>query len=71
MRGPNHVSENSVRAGRGFGGSTVRTKSRQYWDLSLTGEKVEQGETHALQSGLQGMGDGGGNQAPVKDYHRF
>ena len=52
-------------------GSSANTTALQYWYRIPTGGNSDQEDTHALQCGLQCMGNGGGDQAPGRDCHNF
>ena len=67
----NCVTKNQVGAGRGFGGSSASTTARQCPDQIPTWGEVDQGDQHALQSGLKVIGTGGGYQAPGKYHHNL
>ena len=70
-RDSNHVTQHQVRSGGVVGGSDARTTARQFRDQIPIRDKVDQGDPHVLQRGIQGMGNGGGDQAPGRECHRL
>ena len=63
----NIVTQNQVRAGGGFGFSAAIATSRQCWYWIPTGGESYRGGTYMLQRGIQGLGDGGIEQAQGRD----
>ena len=66
-RDPKHIIQHQIIMGGGFGGIFMSTIASKYQDCSLAGEKVERGDTHALQCRIQVMSYGGGEQTPGWD----
>ena len=62
------LNTRSVGEGGGVDCST-RTTARQHWDRSLAGDETHERNPHAIEFGLQGMGNGGGEPTPARDCH--
>ena len=70
-RDNNCVTQHQVGAGGGFGVSAASTTPRKCWYRSPTGDEVDRGDPHTLQSGIRGMGYRWGDKSPGRDHHRL
>ena len=64
-------TQHPVRAGRGTGDGATRLAAGQHQDQSPAGDETHQGNSHATELGLHGMGDGGRESTPGGDCHRL
>ena len=67
-----HSISGQVGRGGGGGGDSAESATESYCrDQHPTGDEAGRGDPHAVQRGLQGMGNGGGDPPQGKYFHHL